>query len=202
MPSPLVSPRHLALTRDRSHWQTGPTSQSPRRPRRVRPRRGHLRPPSSSSPRPLATAATSLHGTARRAVSSSLLCGINSGVVHLTGVRRAPPLPSPQAPIKGSPRALPCPAPASATPLPPRPRSVAKVPPSSSPPVSPSPSSPFPSGGSARNWLGSSVAPLCCELGTPLPYPNPCTNLTVSDSRRGAPPPPRGQPPPGLLWPN
>jgi hypothetical protein len=29
--------------------------------------------------------------------------------VHLTGVRRAPPLPSPRAPIKGSPRVLPSP---------------------------------------------------------------------------------------------
>jgi hypothetical protein len=44
--------------------------------------------------------------------------------VHLTGVRRAPPLPSTRAPIKGSPRALPCPAPASATPLSPRPSSI------------------------------------------------------------------------------
>jgi hypothetical protein len=99
----------------------------------------------------LAAAAASLHGTTRCAVLSSPLCGINSGAVHLTGVRRAPPLPSPRAPIKGSPRALSCPAPASATPLPPRPSSVAKAPPSSSPPVSPSPSSPSPSGGSARN---------------------------------------------------
>jgi hypothetical protein len=49
---------------------------------------------------------------------------LNSGAVHLTGVRRAPLLPSPRAPIKGSPRALPCPAPASATPLSPRPSSI------------------------------------------------------------------------------
>jgi hypothetical protein len=34
---------------------------------------------------------------------------LNSGAVHLTCVRRAPPLPSPRAPIKGSPRALPSP---------------------------------------------------------------------------------------------
>jgi hypothetical protein len=49
---------------------------------------------------------------------------LNSGAVHLTGVRRAPLLPSPRTPIKGSPRALPCPAPASATPLSPRPSSI------------------------------------------------------------------------------
>jgi hypothetical protein len=85
----------------------------------------------------LAAAAASLHGTARRVVSSSPLCGIYSGAVHLTSVRRAPPLPSPREPIKGPPRAHPCPAPASATYLPPRPSSVAKAPPSSSPPVSP-----------------------------------------------------------------
>jgi hypothetical protein len=35
----------------------------------------------------LVAAPASLHGTARRAVSSSPLCGINSGAVHLTGVR-------------------------------------------------------------------------------------------------------------------
>jgi hypothetical protein len=51
-PSPLVSPRPLALARNHSPWQTGPTGQPPRRPRRVRLHRGHLRPP--SSPRPLA----------------------------------------------------------------------------------------------------------------------------------------------------
>jgi hypothetical protein len=79
-----------------------------------------------------------------RAVSSSSLCGINSGAVHLTRVRRAPLLPFPQAPIKGSPRELPCPAPASATPLLPRPSSVAKAPPSSSPPVSVPPLLPSP----------------------------------------------------------
>jgi hypothetical protein len=44
--------RPLTLARDLSHWQTGPTRQSPFRPRHVRLRRGHLRPP--SSPRPLA----------------------------------------------------------------------------------------------------------------------------------------------------
>jgi hypothetical protein len=52
--SPHVSPRPLALARDRSPWQAGRTGQPPRRPRRVRLHHGHLRPPSSSSPRPLA----------------------------------------------------------------------------------------------------------------------------------------------------
>jgi hypothetical protein len=150
----------------------------------------------------LAAAASSLHDTARRAFSSSPLCDIYSGAVHLTGVRRAPPLPSPRAPIKGPPRAPPCPALASATYLPPRPSSVAKAPPSSSPPVSPPPSFPSPSCGSARNWIGLSASPHRRELGTPLPCPNPRTHLTGGDSRCRAPPPPRGQPPPGLLWPN
>jgi hypothetical protein len=45
----------------------------------------------------------------RREVSSSPLCGINAGAVHLTGARRAPPLPFPRAPIKRSPRAPPPP---------------------------------------------------------------------------------------------
>jgi hypothetical protein len=80
----------------------------------------------------------------RRAVSSSPLCGINSGAVHLIGVCRAPPLPFPRAHIKGSPRALPCPASASATPLLPCPSSVAKASSSSSPPVSLPPLLPSP----------------------------------------------------------
>jgi hypothetical protein len=42
-------------------------------------------------------------------VSSSPLCDINSGTVHLTGARRAPPLPFPRAPIKRLPRAPPSP---------------------------------------------------------------------------------------------
>jgi hypothetical protein len=45
----------------------------------------------------------------RREVSSSPLCGINVGAVHLTGAHRDPPLPFPRAPIKGSPRAPPSP---------------------------------------------------------------------------------------------
>jgi hypothetical protein len=56
----------------------------------------------------------------RRAVSSSPLC-------NLTGVRPAPPLPSPRPPIKGPPRAPLSPAPASATHLPPHPSNRASA---------------------------------------------------------------------------
>jgi hypothetical protein len=52
MPSPLVSRLPLALARDRFRWRASPTGQPLRRPRRIRLRRGHLRPPSSPSPSP------------------------------------------------------------------------------------------------------------------------------------------------------
>jgi hypothetical protein len=78
--------------------------------------------PPSSSPRP-SPRRTGEFGTApslpldrvlawyrpRREVSSSPLCGINVGAVHLTGARRSPPLPLPRTPIKRSPRAPPSP---------------------------------------------------------------------------------------------
>eukprot|EP00267_Zea_mays_P043510 XP_020395609.1 mucin-2-like [Zea mays] len=50
-----------------------------------------------------------------RAVPSQPLCTIYAVAVHLTGVHLTPLLPFPQAPIKGPPRAPPCPAPASTT---------------------------------------------------------------------------------------
>jgi hypothetical protein len=59
-----------------------------------------------------------------------------AGTVQLVGVRRAPPLPSPRAPIKGSPRAPSSPAPASTIPLLPRPSAIRRAPPSSPSPVS------------------------------------------------------------------
>jgi hypothetical protein len=86
-----------------------------------------------------------------RAVSSSPLCDIYSGVVHLTGVHRAPLLPFPPgaykrvAPSTSSPRT------GHSHPSPPLTRAIVQASPSSSPPVSPSPSFPSPSGGSVRN---------------------------------------------------
>jgi hypothetical protein len=67
----------------------------------------------------------------RRGVSSAPLCGINAGVVHLTGARRAPPLPSPRAPIKRSPRAPPSPHRPRPLPSSPRPSAIREAPPSS-----------------------------------------------------------------------
>jgi hypothetical protein len=72
----------------------------------------------------------------RRGVSSAPLCGINAGVVHLTGARRAPPLPSPRAPIKRSPRAPPSPHRPRPLPSSPRPSAIRGAPPSSPSPVS------------------------------------------------------------------
>ena len=101
-------------TRDRSRWQAGPTSQPPRRPRR-----GHLRPPSSSLPRPLAHPLAAQESLApphprrsgrvlarhRPAVRSRRrrCAALPPALCNLTGVRLAPPLPSPRAPIKGPP---------------------------------------------------------------------------------------------------
>jgi hypothetical protein len=76
----------------------------------------------------------------RRGVSSAPLCGINAGAVHLTGARRAPPLLSPRAPIKRSPRAPPSPHRPRPLPSSPRPSAIREAPPSSPSPVS-SPSS-------------------------------------------------------------
>jgi hypothetical protein len=142
-PSPLVSRLPLALARDRSRWQAGPTSQPPCRPRRVRLRRGHLRPPSSSSPRPLAHPLATQESLApphprrsgrvlarhRPAVRSCRrrCAALTPALCNLTGVLLALPLPSPRAPIKGPPRAPLSPAPASATHLPPHPSNRASA---------------------------------------------------------------------------
>jgi hypothetical protein len=56
--------------------------------------------------------------------------------VHLTGARRAPPLPSPRAPIKRSPQAPPSPHRPQPPPFSPRQAQFREAPPSSSPPVS------------------------------------------------------------------
>jgi hypothetical protein len=212
-PTPPASrSHHRSLTRslplaDRPHQSAAPSS-SPHTARR-----GHLRPP--FSPRPLAHPLAAQRGSApprpRRLAAS--LPGITPavrsrrrrcatfifGAVLLTGVRRAPPLPSPRAPIKGSPQALPSPHRPQPPLSSPHLSSVVEAPPPSSPPVSLLPPSPFPSGGPARNWSGLSASPHRRELGTPLPYPNPRPELTGGDFRRGAPPPPHGQPPPDRL---
>jgi hypothetical protein len=69
-------------------------------------------------------------------VSSAALCGINAGAVHLTGARRAPPLPFPRAPIKRPPRAPPSPHRPRPLPSSPRPSTIRGTPPSSPSPVS------------------------------------------------------------------
>jgi hypothetical protein len=65
------------------------------------------------------------------------LCGINAGAVHLTGAHRAPPLSSPRAPIKRSPRAPPSPHRPRPLPSSPRPSTIRGAPPSPPSPVSP-----------------------------------------------------------------
>jgi hypothetical protein len=68
--APLVS-RHslaLALARGRFRWRAGPTGQPLHRPRRVRLRRGRLRPP--SSPHPLAAQRSSALPRPRRLTAS------------------------------------------------------------------------------------------------------------------------------------
>jgi hypothetical protein len=111
-------PASRSLSRAPSRWQISPTGQPLRRPPRVRlavvpsiavpspipsPHRKVWHRPSSPLDRVLA-------GTApRREVSSSPLCDINAGTMHLTDARRAPPPPFPRAPIKRSPRAPPSP---------------------------------------------------------------------------------------------
>jgi hypothetical protein len=138
-------------------------------------RRGHLRPP--SSPRPLAHPLTaqrssalprpcrltaSLPGTAHAVRSRRCRCAtFISDDVHLTGVRRAPPLPSPRAPIKGSPRALPSPHRPQPPLSSPRLSSVVEALPPSSPPVSLLPLFSFPLRWSSEEleWLVSFATP-------------------------------------------
>jgi hypothetical protein len=160
-------PAALSLSRAHSRWQTGPTGQPLRRPPHVRlvavtsdcrplhcPRplaHPHAAQESLAPPRPRCLT-VSLPGTAPAVRSRRRRCAaLNAGAVHLTGARRAPPLPSPRAPIKGSPRALPCPAPASATLPPPRPNSIRGSPTVFSLSGKLSPSSPFPSVGPVSN---------------------------------------------------
>jgi hypothetical protein len=171
LPLPLADeptpPTSRSLSRAHSRWQTGPTGQPLRRPPRVRlvavtsDRRPLHR------PRPLAhplaaqeslappcprRLTVSLPGTAPAVRSRRRRCAaLNASVVHLTSARRAPPLPSPRAPINGSPRALPCPAPASATLPSPRPSSIRGSAAVFSLSGKLSPSSPFPSVGPTSN---------------------------------------------------
>jgi hypothetical protein len=133
----------------------------------------------------------------RREVSSSPLCGINAGTVHLTGARRAPPLPSPRAPIKGRPGAPPSPHRPQPPPFSPRQAQFREAPPYSSPPVSSPPLLP-PSLLVQRTIESAYQLPLTAansahHFFAPIPRPK----LTDGDPRRGALPPPRGQPPPG-----
>jgi hypothetical protein len=152
-----------ALSRAHSRWQTGPPGQPLRRPPRVRlvavTSGHHLRPRahplaaqgSWAPPRPRRLT-MSLPDTAPAVRSRRRRCAaLNAGVVHFTGVRQALPLPSPRAPIKGSPRALPSPHRPQPPLSSPRPSSIHEAPPSSPSPVSPSLSSPSPSGCVARN---------------------------------------------------
>jgi hypothetical protein len=81
----------------------------------------------------------------RHEVSLSPLCGIN------VGARRAPPLPSPRAPIKGRPGAPPSPHRPQPPPFSPRQAQFREAPPSSSPPESSPPSSPALSVGPAND---------------------------------------------------
>jgi hypothetical protein len=149
-PTPPASrSHHRSLTRslplaDRPHRSAAPSS-SPRTARR-----SHLRPPSSPRPlaHPLAAQRSSAPPRPRRLTASlpgtapavrfrlRRYATFISGVVHLTGVRRALPLPSPRAPIKGSPRALPSPHRPQPPLSSPRLSSVVEAPPPSSPPVS------------------------------------------------------------------
>jgi hypothetical protein len=89
----------------------------------------------ASSP-PLDRVLASTAPPPRREVSSSPLCDINVGAVHPTGARRAPPLPSPRAPIKGRPGAPPSPHRPQPPPFSPRQAQFREAPPSSSPPMS------------------------------------------------------------------
>jgi hypothetical protein len=119
----------------------------------------------------------------RREVSSLMLCGINAGAVHLTGARRAPPLPFPRAPIKRSPRAPPSPH----RPQPPLSSlaraQFAEAPPSSSSPVSRPPLLPSLCWSSEQlGWPTSFTTSR--ELRTLFPHPN----LSPEAHRRRLPP--------------
>jgi hypothetical protein len=109
-PSPHRRPLHLRPLAAQEEFGTAPSSPLDQRPYPVPPRRG---------------------------VSSAALCRINAGAVHLTGARRAPPLPFPRAPIKRPPRAPPSPHQPRPLPSSPRPSTIHGAPLSSPSPVSP-----------------------------------------------------------------
>jgi hypothetical protein len=139
----------------------------------------------------------------RRGVSSAALCGINAGAAHLTGARRAQPLPFPRAPIKRLPRAPPSPHRPRPLPFPPSPernsQSTAVFPLSGE--SSPPPLSPSPLVQREIKWtkqLPHKATNPKHQFPAPVPHPEP----TGGDPCRGTPPPPRGQPPPNPLWPN
>jgi hypothetical protein len=139
--SPTGQPRRLPrVRRSTVPSPPSPPSSSPRRTGRVRHRL--VLPPLDQRPCPVPP---------HRGVSSAALCGINAGAVHLTGARRAPPLPFPRAPIKRSPRAPPSPHRPQPLPSSPCPSAIREAPPSSPSPVSPPPSSLSLSVGPARN---------------------------------------------------
>jgi hypothetical protein len=95
--------------------------------------------------------------------------------VHLTGARRAPPLPFPRAPIKRLPWASPSPHRPQPPLSSPRPSSTREAPPSSPSPVCPSLSSPSPSGLRSKKLARTiSFAPLPRVWNaTPLPQSPP-----------------------------
>jgi hypothetical protein len=131
---PPRSPPSLSMT-SRPHLQAAPSRALPLASRPAPPVSRFVvllaydsppSPPSSSPPSPSPRPSprhTGEFGTApsspldrvlaqyrpRREVSSSPLCGINAGAVHLTSAHRAPPLPFPRAPIKRLPQAPPSP---------------------------------------------------------------------------------------------
>jgi hypothetical protein len=116
--------------------------------------------------------------------------------MHLTGARRAPPLPFPRAPIKRSPRAPPSPH-RSQPPLSSLARAqFAEAPPSSSSPVSRPPLLPSPLLVQRAIRLAYQLHHIAMNSERYSPTPIPRPKLTDGDSRRGAPPPPHGQPPP------
>jgi hypothetical protein len=138
-------PASHSLSRAPSRWQTGPTGQPLHRLPRVR----RTVVPSIAVPSPIPSPHRRVRHRPvlaqyrpRREVSSSPLCDINVGAVHLTSARRAPLLPYPRAPIKRSPQAPPSLHRPQPPPSSPRPSSIHEAPPSSPSPVSPSPSSP------------------------------------------------------------
>jgi hypothetical protein len=116
----------------------------------------------------------SLPGTAPAVRSRRRRCAtLISGVVHFTGVHRAPPLPSPRAPIKGSPRALPSPHRPQPPLSSPRPSLVAKALPSSSPLVSLPPLLPSPLMVQREIRMACQLCHTAVNLGRHSPTPNP-----------------------------